>query len=375
MEEFDVDIDSLLNGPEEIPSSTVAIEESNSTEVEQTGDINKLYNQLEGWNRSCRDLFVDLRTVDFTVTEEDMILSFKDKNYFDKDIYFKIDPEHPKDPKTLQALKQFCKFLGIPQPFFSQNRPSLKMNIVKTWQTGLRADEKKGTCIARIRESKECCILRAMVPETYSTIQNHEIINTVRETLKVPFRLDYYEGDGRDSLILHTRFLFGDIFKILDLDVCLGFSITASELGASPLIVDAFLFDTLHKTTYIASYGTESFFKTKYEGLQPKDIKELLPKMVERIQLEAPEMKQTIEDFNKAIVPLDECLLVRGWRGLPGKFKKALYQEMAEKGEDVKTHWDFALKMGLIAKDFDTPNRVAIEKAAGRYLNLVFEKS
>lgn len=338
-------------------------------------EAQELYGRLEMWNKSCKDIIMDLKTINFTANDEDMFLSFQDRNYFDKDIYFKTDPNNPKDPKIQIAQKQFCSYLKIPHKFFMQNRPSLKMNIVKTWQTGLQADEKKGLCIVRIRDSKECSILRALVPETYSLIQNHEIIGTVIETVKEPYKLEYFEGDGRDDLVLHARFLVGSSFKIGVSDVCLGFAITASELGAGPLMVDSFLFDMLHKTSYIISYGTEPFFKTKYEGLQPKDFKELLPKMIDRIELEVGEIKERIEEQNKEIVPLDECLVIRGWKGLSTKFKKALYQEVAEKGGDIKSIWDFALRMGLIAKDFEINSRLAIERAAGKYLNLSFNKS
>ena len=36
--------------------------------------------------------------------------------------------------------------------------------------------------------------------------------------------------------------------------------------------------------------------------------------------------------------------------------------------------WDFARHMSLIAKDFDAKNRLAVERAAGQYLNLAFSK-
>ena len=59
--------------------------------------------RLEGWNKSCRDLFLDLRTVTFTATEEEMFIECNDKEYYSKPLYFKADPQKPKDPKIVHA--------------------------------------------------------------------------------------------------------------------------------------------------------------------------------------------------------------------------------------------------------------------------------
>ena len=60
------------------------------------------------------------------------------------------------------------------------------------------------------------------------------------------------------------------------------------QLGASPLIVEALLQHIPSRTAYVASYGAESFLKAKYEGIQPKDIKEIFPKLIDTITQEIP---------------------------------------------------------------------------------------
>jgi len=355
-------------------------------------DAISLAGRLETWNGSCRDLFLDLRTITFTATDEDMFIECNDKDYYPKPLYFKTDPQKPKDPKTVQAQKQFCKQIGIPHSFFMNNRPQLKMDIVKTWQAGLGADKDKGRGIVRFRESPDYCVLRAIVPETYALIQNYEIIRTINDTfikvdgfrtindtfIKVdgsnPNVLEFAYGDERDDLTLHARYLSGQKFQILDSDVCVGFSVIASELGASPLIVEALLHHIQSRTAFIASYGAESFLTAKYEGIQPQEIKELFPKLIERITQEIPEMKARIENLRGTIDPEETCEIIASWKGLPSKFQRALFHEVSTCPDDMKTMWDFARHMSLIAKDFDSLKRLQIERAAGQYLNLMFSK-
>jgi hypothetical protein len=345
-----------------------------SGKIEPDEEAVKLAARLEGWNKSCRDLFLDLRMITFKVTDEDMFIEFKDKNFYEKPIYFKMDPDDNKSDKVTLARKQFSKLIGIPYNFFMNNRPALKMDVFNTWQASLGAEESKGRCLSRIRESNDCCIIRALVPDTYSPIQNHEIIKLVNETITVPFKLEMVTGDERDDLIMHARFIFGDTFEILGQKVCLGFAVTASEFGASPLIVDSFLYHSESKTAYFATYGKEPYFKSKYEGIQPKQFKELLPTMITRMQEEAGEYKTRIEDLSGKVTPLDECIKLRNWKGLPGKFKKGIFQEAYKNEADMSNTFFFARHMALLAKDFDIKKRIEIERATGRYLNLVFSK-
>lgn len=346
---------------------------------EQAEDAIALVTRLETWNKSCRDLFLDLRTVTFTATEEKMFLECQDKNYFNKPLYFKTDPQKPRDPKILNAQKQFCKYIGIPHSFFMNNRPQLKMDIVKTWQAGLGADDKKGHCIARIRESDDCCVIRALVPETYALVQNHDLIKIVNDSIinnerEKPNILEFAKGDERDDLLLHVRYLFGNNFKVCDKDMCIGFSIVASELGASSLIVEALIHMIESRTSFIASYGSESFFKSKYIGIQPQQVKDIFPQLIERINQELPEMINRLESLNKEVDSDDECLYVSSMKGLPLKFKRALFHEVSSCAEDMSTKLDFARHISLIAKDFDFMKRLSIERAAGEYLNLMFNK-
>ena len=85
-------------------------------------------------------------------------------------------------------------------------------------------------------------------------------------------------------------------------------------------------------------------------------------------------MKERIESLKGEIDPEEECVKVSSWHGLPSKFKRSLFHEASKCGDDMKTRWEFARHMSLIAKDFDSLKRLQIEKASGQYLNLMFEK-
>lgn len=350
-------------------------EDNAKNDGEETAEA--LANRLQLWNKSCRDLFVDLRMFDFNADDEEMCLISQDKEYFDRPLYFKVDPENPRDPKIQLAQKQFCKFVGVPHGFFMNNRPALRNEIVKTWQAGLGADDKKARCIARIRESQDYCIIRALLPEANNLLQNQELMTLTEECSRqspATFFLEFSTGDHRDDLILHARFLSDQSFEVAGTECRLGFSITASELGASPLVVDTLLHQTESKTAYVASYGSEPFFYSKYEGIQAHEIKEMLPGMIERLLNEGSEMKDRIESELRSVEPHEECIKINTWPGIPRKFKRSLFHEASAQEEDMRTSWDFARHMALIAKDFDAQKRLAVERTAGYYLNLVFGK-
>lgn len=351
-------------------------EETNAkTDGEETAEI--LAKRLQMWNKSCRDLFVDLRMFDFNADDEEMCLISQDKEYFDRPLYFKVNPENPRDPKVLLAQKQFCKFVGVPHGFFMNNRPALRNEIVKTWQAGLDTDDKKARCIARIRESKDYCVIRALLPEANNLLQNHELMSLIEECSKqstATFFLEFSTGDTRDDLILHARFLSDQSFNVADTECRLGFSVTASELGASPLVIDTLLHHTESKTAYVASYGSEPFFSSKYEGIQAHEIKDMLPNMIERLLNEGPEMKDRIESEFRQVEPHEECIKINTWGGVSRKFKRSLFHEASAQEDDMRTSWDFARHMCLIAKDFNSQKRLDIERMAGYYLNLAFGK-
>jgi len=339
---------------------------------EKLGPVAK---RLEHWNKSCRDVFIDLRTVKFGADDEDMYLDFEDKSIYAKRIYFKHNPDDPKDSRILHPQKQFCKILGVPHKYFMDSRPSMKKNMVKLHQAAFNADNgEDAQYMARVRESEEHAVLRALLPMNHSLIQNHELLNIVNESAQPEF-IDFVNGDQRDDLIMHARCIFSEEYEVLETPVRVGFSLVASELGASPMTVEVLIYDMLSKVSYIASYGGESFFKSDYKGIQPSDIKDMFPLLLSRVRDEVTEMLNNISYSQKDIRPEDVAAMVSGWKGLPPKFKKSLFHEACECGDDMGTILDFARHMSLIAKDYDWKKRIHIEKAAGRLLNLFFAKN
>ena len=253
----EIDISDILEDEmEESPAQaqvTPAIPDSPDSPARK--EIAQLRDRLRVSHEHCRDLFVDMRTVDYIATPDDSYIEFLDKNYYDKRLYFKVDPQRPNDPKIIIAQQQFCKLLGIPYKFFAANRPSLKMNIVKTWQAGLTADESKAQSVLKIRESKDCSILRAFIPVTKCSVPLYELIDIILNSVAIPLTMEFVYGDERDDLILHVRFLFDKEYTVMGSKVCLGFSLLASELDASPFIIEIFLHDKEFATSYISKIG------------------------------------------------------------------------------------------------------------------------
>jgi hypothetical protein len=386
----DIDIENILqedSDPEQELLKKISEEEGDTPDdpvkVEEVSvggskDISELSARLKMWHENCRDLLVDLRTVTYEISGEDSYIEFKDKSYYGSKLYFKINPQAPKDPKTIHAIKQLCKIIGIPYAFFAANRPSLKMNIVRTWQAGLAGDTKKSQNIFKIRESKGCTLTRAITPVSKSIIPLCDLIQIIKESLTIPFKLDCAYGDEKDDLIMHARFLFEKEYTFMG-PVCLGFSITASELGACPLSVDVLLYNTIMKTYCAATYGGGSFFESDYVGLQPSSIKDILPLMLNRFEEEIPELFSRLEkkmDDNDLpnFCAEAEALELSQAKGLTSKMKKAIYHQVSECIESIKNPWDLAMHVGLVAKDFEALKRLQIERAIGSYLNLFFSE-
>ena len=293
---MEIDVNDLLGEDffEETPiipseSEDIEIEEDAPDPVVETKDVEELYGRLRMWHDNCRDLFIDLRTVNYKIFEEDTFLEFRDKAYYEPRLYFKTDPQDPKNAKIIHATKQLCKIIGIPYSFFADCRPTLKENIFRTWQSGLADNDKKAQNVLKIRESKSCTIIRAITTTNKSFIPLHELVNTIQTSLNVPVILSDVFGDEKDDLVFHARFLFEKEYNFNG-PICIGFSITASELDACPLSIDVLLYNKVSKTYCIALYGGDSFMKSDYNNLQASMLKDLLPHMIERLEGETPEI-------------------------------------------------------------------------------------
>jgi len=390
---MEIDVEELLNDdddffekelPERIkrdnlPSKNVSDSIETPEEIrDDSKDLPDLCGRLEMWHKRCVDLLVDLRTINYTIVDEDTYIEFHDKNYYSNRLYFKVDPDNPKDEKVIHATKQLCKIIGIPYTFFATCRPTLKMNIFKTWQAGLADDVKKAQNILKIRESDGCTIIRAVTSTAKSFIPLYELIQIIRDSLTIPFKLDCVYGDSKDDLIFHARFLFEKEYDFNG-PVQLGFSISASELDACPLAIDVLLYNKISKTYCVASYGGESFFKSDYKGLQPSSFKDILPAMLTRLDDEIPEiferLKKKQSDYDiSTFCSESEAIEICKTKGLTSKMKKAIYYQIAECEDEINSPWDLAKHIGLVAKDFESLKRLKIEKAIGIYLNLFFSE-
>jgi hypothetical protein len=95
---MEVDITDILNEEfsekdildrikkDKLPSKDLPdkIDSNNVTEIESEvpRDISDLCGRLKTWHENCRDLLVDLRTVNYEITEDDTYIEFNDKNYY-----------------------------------------------------------------------------------------------------------------------------------------------------------------------------------------------------------------------------------------------------------------------------------------------------
>lgn len=364
----DISVDELLGI---IPSPDKALV---SVPEERGEDTKALVRRLTEWSSAGRDMFVDMRTVRFRSDDGGMWLDMPE-GVLPRRLDFKRDPTSPKDPRIVHAQKQFCKLLGMPHSFFASNRPAMRESIVKSMQAGLDADDSKGRAVARIREGASVAMIRALFAEKAVPPRAVDVVKAILEALGGNGIVEFAFGDGRDDLILHVRFVTNDRVPFQDADFRMAFDLVFSELGACPMSVDALVHDPVHRTSLAALYGGDPFFTSKYVGLQAQQISEMIPALLERLRGEADEIGAALRAATEGIYSVrQDCLHICRGRGLTAAMRKAIFHE-AEQADDIVTKLDLARHIALVAKDFDSLKRLALERAAGRYVNLVFSRA
>lgn len=333
-------------------------------------ELEKFVEKLRDHSKGCEEKCLDFQGLQFEAKEGEMRLFSPYRSYF-----FKSDPEKPKSPKVVHAVKQFCTFMKVPYSFFAKNPEYMKNSLVSCWLPTLTAD--KAPVLAKLRKTVtgDNYIIRALLPVEYSSISNADILSIVSEALCDDFKVEFVIGDERDDLVFHIRLVSKEVFEIDGEECTTGFSVIMSELGAAPISVDTMLVRTASKTAMVASYGGESFFKMEYKGIQPKDLKELFPKVVIHLRDQLSDLKDKIIAAKELCEKqdIDNLLSVlRFNRGLNTKFHTLLAQELEK--NPATNRWGFVNRMATIAKEFDSSLRIRIEKVAGELIGLTFEK-
>jgi len=335
-------------------------------------ELVELKRRLQVTTETCKDEVFDLSAMRFGCTDDEMYLEYKATP--DR-FHFKMSANNPKDPKVIHAHKQFCKSIGVPFKFFQDNRPPVREEMANRWLKSLAPGEKKALFLAKVRKGSNLKAIRALLPETHTSLTNSDIISTILSCDEYILDLDMSIGDSRDDLVLQTRILVGHKFYIGEEAFRMGFAVTCSELGASDLLLEAYLHHVESKTSFMGTYGGESFFKSKYTGIQPKEIKDMIPEFINRVVDEAEGYKDRIVHGPDFPGLEESCSIVANTKKIPKQFKRAIYLEAESYADDMGTSLDFARHMSLIAKDYDPEKRRQVERAAGLFLGLSFEKS
>lgn len=322
-------------------------------------------------NENCQDLIVNLTKIEFKAEEDSMSLS--DEQF--KVYSFKSDTQNIKNPKIIHAHKQFCKAIGIPYAFFVNNRPQMKEKFVKTWKYALDADSDKNTYRIKVRESDGCNIIRAIVPVNNICLSNSEIIDLVKQALEEPFKMEFYSGEERDDLVFHARFILNKTFEWVGEELSIGFSIVSSELGACGLTIEALIHHPRTETSYVASYGTGSYFSIKYDGAQIEDLRQFFLSVVKRIASSGDEFKSQLLEEIPFLGVQETCRVVSKVKGLPNKVRQGIYHEASEGASEMGTNFKFAKVLSGMSTNFEISRRIEVERVAGSLLNLNFSKT
>lgn len=335
-------------------------------------DVDDLILKLKDSSTGCDDRYIDLNTLEFDAVPGEMKLFNDNETY-----YFKRDPKNPRDPKVTHAAQQFCKIIGVPFSFLLKNPVAMKKEIVTCWKSRLK--QEKSSALGKVRDMKGRLFLRALLPVEHTNISNLDVIEKMADAAGDDFRIEFAFGDGPDDLILHVRFISKETFQACGETCSYGFSVIASELGASPLCVDTLLYRNESKSSMLASYGgTESFFLSEYVKVQANDLRNLFPQMIDHMRGQLPQIREKVQSAKELAKKKTDVLEIlrdlRLQKGLGDKFHRMILQEV-DSDQSIDNRWELTSKIAMIARDFEVKQRLKIERAAGGLLGLVFEKN
>jgi len=336
-------------------------------------NLQDVIRRLEAIDENCVDVVIDLRRVKFHSDDEEMYLHDEATN---ERYMFKASPDKPMDPVRTQAQRQFCKIVGVPFPFFASNRPNVRNQMVGQWLASYAPKEGDETLVMlRIREGAPTKAIRAVLPINYAVLPLHEIVSSLAvfpEEVTIDVDEDACTGMERDCLTTHVRIIYN---KELDGEYTVGVAITASEVGASDLIIDSFLYHAESKTYAVAQYGGQPFAKIQYARVQPTEVQEMLNSIPSRVHEDAVRYLDSLTDSEGSFPGLERsCMLLSKIKGAPSKLKRSILLEAQDAGDDMGTSKDFVRHAGRVAKDFDAPNRLKVERVIGSFAGLKYEK-
>ena len=334
--------------------------------------IQPLIEKLKSFEIGCEDKFLDFKALKFDTVENEMKLYNDFREY-----YFKSDPKNPKSPKVTHGLTQFCRFMGVPYSFFAKNPEYMRKSMVDCWLPTLKAEN--SSVLGKLRRKDQKLFVRALLPVEHTNITNSQIMEALSREALDDFQIAFAIGDDEDDLILHVRFIGKEEFEVCGEKCSIGFSVICSELGAVPFSVDTLLYrkGTVN-TAFVASYNNESFFLFDYSKIQKTDLQSMFPPLMVHLKDKLGEIKQKIQEAKETLQKreniFDMLNRLKLSKGLNDKFHTLLFQEV-DKNDTIRTTWDFASKVALVATNFPVEKRLKIEKEAGRLLKLEFEKS
>jgi hypothetical protein len=341
----------------------------NINDVQKSKAFDELVEDLEGHTKKCKDIVVDLRYIEYHADDEEQFLydTVEKTKYF-----FKLDIG---DAKSSHALKQWCKSIGVPYPFFKDNRPVARKRIVDNWLASLAPKEgDEVLLLLKIRKGVNIDVIRAVLPVEYTTIPYADILKSLTKyPAPVEMDLDSVSGSDRDDLLLQVRVFYNESFGEMFYPAV---SITASDLGASELIVDILIMHQESKSCVAALYGKQPFAKIRLTTVQPAEVFEILESVPARVQQEMPVFLESLEAAREGYPGVERaCVLLSEKNGVPKKFKRAIHLEAQECHEDMDTLDSFLWHVGSVAKSFSCTDRLKIERAAGEFSGLSYKKA
>lgn len=338
-----------------------------------SADLFALQRGLSENAEGCEVKTLDMRFLEFLADEEEM--SLMDHATGTKHLFKAID--NPKNPAQTHAVRQLCAKVGVPYSFFMDNRPPFRSQVVNSWIKSLAPKEGiEFPFTLFVRESKDLSVIRAVTDPSYAAVPLEKAVLLLSEGYPKPDMevwVDLTEGTEKDSLIFHTRIIYND--ETVGSEYVPGISVVMSDLAAMDMTVDAFLYHPGSQTYLVAQYGGQPMIKFQHYKMQPSDILEVLRKLPARMMEELPRYLDSLKNTELVYPGVDRaCVLLSGKSGLPKKFRRAVHLEAQDSAEIMQDLPGFLIQAGQVAKNFDSSDRLKIERALGSFAGMSYGK-
>lgn len=268
------------------------------------------------------------------------------------------------------ARKQLCGLIKYPATVFQVNEASLNVTIMKERLPMVPAAQH----LVKWVEDDEGRHLRAILPHTYASIKDVEMLDLAKQTLPRDFKVNKMHFGETTSV---CRFVSErDKFNIDGREVSLGMNLTCSEVGGSKLILDSMIYVPVCTNGAIVTWGRERYHSHNYRDLQAQDLRDIYTNLITRFTTERDRIKNILQEA--AAKKMTRAQVTDVWKTFTThrlsskKFMEEITGELEMQTDGTAlSHWDLVNYVTQKAHErLPSDQRIRHEIFAGQALGL-----